>query len=271
MTAEQFQIFLISQLKAQIQSLSLSLSLWWLQMLEEPRIISQLPSLINCPPDAFCTSPRTPLKGSHLASAAFCEESCLLITVWSCQRQQTGVFIRTANYRWVREMGCGKQHPASRGTQPAHTFVSTEASAAWHGRLVWLAIRFLGGSPPSIYQKRTRRRNDTTGRAAAVSQWQKCFSGSGLRPLNSAVFRFVSVHNPRLLLVYFTKICRGYFGELKASLGVCGRCNNMSRLQEFTWNSNTLLLWFFVFLTESKKQSSVTQRNFLLKISSLHL
>lgn len=66
-------------------------------------------------------------------------QSCLLITVWSCERQQTGVL---SGRLIIGGWRMWKRRPASRGTRRARTFVCThtsarahwEASTGWHGQ-----------------------------------------------------------------------------------------------------------------------------------------
>lgn len=91
--------------------------MWQLWSQEWHHIKSRFPFLSNFPPDAFCIQPSSQLKDSHLVSAVCCEESCLLITVWSRKHQ---CFIRTTNYRQRR------MSPEERGV-PTHSFVHARA------------------------------------------------------------------------------------------------------------------------------------------------
>lgn len=101
-------------------------------------------------------------------------------------------FIRTANYR---QRGMWKRHPASRGTQRAHTLICTHTRAERHPRF-GAGVCAIDTAETSEFPLRfttvhpspgTGQQNDTANWAAVVGQWQKDFSGPNLRPLNSAV------------------------------------------------------------------------------------
>ncbi len=65
------------------------------------------------------------LKDSHLASAVCCEESCRLITVWSCKRQQTGVL---SGQLIIGREECGNGIlPPEEHSVPTHSFVHRRA------------------------------------------------------------------------------------------------------------------------------------------------
>lgn len=118
-------------------------------------------------------------------------QSCLLITVWSCERQQTGVL---SGRLIIGGWRMWKRRPASRGTRRARTFVCThtsaracwEASTGWHGqsccwgvhgrrqRLCTTQLLHEVWHCPSIIWG-TGRQHDTANCAALVGQWHMRF------------------------------------------------------------------------------------------------